>query len=91
MESCFASQHFSLCHSFASPRNRCRASDGGNIFSAKLLATAAKFFWLKVTSLLEADFLKSGVEMAAEDIGLAQLFSVPGAEQNHSQFFVSEA
>jgi hypothetical protein len=50
MESCFVSQHFSLGHSFASARNRCRASDGGNIFSAKLLATAAKSFWLKVTS-----------------------------------------
>jgi hypothetical protein len=50
MESCFVSQRFSLCHSFASARNRCRASDGGNIFSAKLLATAAKSFWLKVTN-----------------------------------------
>lgn len=34
-----------------------------------------------VPGLLEADFRKSGVEMASENVGLAQLLTVAGAEQ----------
>jgi hypothetical protein len=48
----------------------------GVVFEERVTETAKPV----VPSLLETDFRKSGVEMATENVGLAQLLTVAGAE-----------